>query len=231
MGVHSLLLCKAWQDVGCKTRRVLSKPSGGSRSSVCVTEHKQQLHRGSVPLHPRRPGTVGGLERNVPGGAALQPLADRFPVLPFGAVRRSCSWRGAVELNELGSTKCSDLRRSDSSSHLRNDGCVCMHESRGLNGSGQIQALCVWRGDWGCVIREIVRLEVTCETCSSCTAVSDAKWHLLKACITHLRHSEFIHKCPVLWKSVYSMLWPYFFPVSLWAFKFTSESRRFSKWW
>lgn len=84
-----------------------------------------------------------GLETNVSGGAAAQPLAGRVPVLP---VSRSCYWTGAVEMNHLGSIKCNGLGRSDFSSHLRNDGCVCVHESRDLNGNGQLQALCVWRG-------------------------------------------------------------------------------------
>lgn len=112
MGVYSLLLCKAWQDVGCKAQHVLSKPCRGSRSCVCVTE---QLHLGLCP------------------SASLSPQAW------------SCYWRGAVEL-KLGSTKCNGLRRSDSSPHLRNDGCVCVDESRDLTGDGQIQALCLERG-------------------------------------------------------------------------------------
>lgn len=81
----------------------------------------------------------------------------------------------AAELSNAGSTKCSGLGRSDSSSHLRSNGCVCVHESKDLGGNGQSQALCVWRGDWEFVMWEIVGLEVACGGCSGCTAASDSK--------------------------------------------------------
>lgn len=176
--MYSLLLCRDWQDVGGKTQRVLTKPSEGSSSSVCVwLSRSSNALRGAqsmfAGLHPWcSPSTslppqalnCRGLERSVlwRGRQLHSCLLTSFLYFLVEAIGNSYYWKEAVKLKKLGSTKSNGFRSSDYSSPriCKKMGGFACTKAGIWNGNGKIQALCVWRGDWGCVMWVTARLEI-----------------------------------------------------------------------